>query len=761
MPHDPLTVKFWGTRGSVPTPGHQTAKYGGNTSCVEVRAQDGTIIVLDCGTGARLLGLDLLKSAARPLRINLFIGHTHWDHIQGFPFFTPAFLPDTELNVFAPAGLQRTVQDALAGQMQYSYFPVTLRDLRSRIHFTELEEGFFRLGDVMVETQHLNHTAPTISFRISSGGATVAYVTDHEPFWNASGSQFTHPGDQRHIAFLNGADLVIHDAQYSLEEYSGKIGWGHSTVDYAAEVAMAADVRQLALFHHDPLHDDTEIARMEGVARTLVKERGGQLEVAAAAEGMTVEVRGTRSARPPDEASALRRRSIVGERVLVVGAQEAELASINQILAEDGLVFLAAPDTPTALAQATDVPPSLLIVEKQLAVGDGAGVIKQIRAKLDRPNLPALMLTDESDPASGRVLVGLADDYLAKPIVPPMLRARIRAWLTRAITVSAGQRAEAGAPVESSGSDTSSVEPVGKTLAGAYAGLLAAAPLFNALSQEQLTGLVSKATERVYLPGQTIFRQGEAGAHVFVILGGQARIVEATPEAPLVDRFVGELGQGEIVGEMGLLLDQSRTATVMAVERTRCLMIPQDDFMQALEHSPPLAMGLLRMLAARLQNMNRLLARTAPDPLTVLAGRRAFHDQYRRLAAGARRRRSSVILLSLDVLHLKEINDHFGYAMGDEVLRAVADALVESTRTTDLVSRYGSDEFAVLLVDAGQDQVDVIIDRVTHKLAELGKRRALPRKVECYVGVVVSLVPPESAEELLREADLDVNRQKI
>ncbi len=187
MAQDPLTVKFWGTRGSVPTPGPQTARYGGNTSCVEVRAQDGTIIVLDCGTGARMLGLDLLKTASHPLRINLFIGHTHWDHIQGFPFFTPAFLPDTELNVYAPAGLQRTVEDALAGQMQYSYFPVTLRDLRSRIHFTELEEGYLRLGDMMIETQYLNHTAPTISFRISSGGATVAYVTDHEPFWNASG----------------------------------------------------------------------------------------------------------------------------------------------------------------------------------------------------------------------------------------------------------------------------------------------------------------------------------------------------------------------------------------------------------------------------------------------------------------------------------------------------------------------------------------------------------------------------------------------
>jgi diguanylate cyclase (GGDEF)-like protein len=759
MAHDPLKVRFWGTRGSVPTPGPQTARYGGNTSCVEMRAQDGTIIVLDCGTGARLLGLDLLKSASPPLRINLFIGHTHWDHIQGFPFFTPAFLPDTELNVFAPAGLQRTVEDALAGQMQYSYFPVTLRDLRSRIHFTELEEGFLRLGDVTIETQYLNHTAPTISFRISSGGATVAYVTDHEPFWNPSGSHFKHPGDQRHIAFLNGVDFVIHDAQYSLEEYPGKIGWGHSTVDYATEIAMAAGVKQLALFHHDPLHDDEEIARMEGVARHLVKERGATLDVMAAAEGVVVEVQGTRQARPSDEASALRRRSIVGERVLVVGAGDTETATIGQVLAEDGLVFLAAPDQQTALAQASDVPPSLLIVDKQLPEGDGVGLIRQIRAKLNRPNLPALMLTDESVSSSGRTLVGPADDYLSRPVVPPMLRARVRAWLTRAMTAFDGKAQDGGG-----GTDTPAdvdLQPVGKTLVGAYAGLLAAAPLFQSLSQEQLTQLVAKAIERVYLPGQTVFRQGEAGAHVYVILGGQVRIVEATPEAPLVDRFVGELGQGEIVGEMGLLLDHSRTATVMAVERTRCLMIPQDDFTRALEQSSQLAMGLLRMMAARLQNVNRLLSRTAPDPLTVLAGRRTFHDQYRRLAAGARRRCSSVILLSLDVFHLKEINDHFGYAMGDEVLRAVADALVESTRTTDLVSRYGSDEFAVLLVDAGHDQVEIIIDRVTHKLAELGKRRSLPRKVECSIGIAVSPVPPESAEELLREADLEMNRRKI
>jgi len=758
---DPLKVKFWGTRGSIPTPGPQTARYGGNTSCVELRAQDGTIIVLDCGTGARLLGLDLLKSASHPLRINLFIGHTHWDHIQGFPFFTPAFLPDTELNVFTPVGLQRSVEDALAGQMQYSYFPVTLRDLRSRMHFTELEEGFFRLGDVMIETQYLNHTVPTISFRISSGGATVAYVTDHEPFWNPSGSQFKHPGDQRHIAFLNGADLVIHDAQYSLEEYPSKIGWGHSTVDYATEIAMAAGVKQLALFHHDPLHDDGEIARMEGIARHLVKERGAALDVVAAAEGLTLDVQGNRPAQLPDEASALRRRSIVGERVLMVGATDAEVAMIGQVLAEDGLVFLAAPDSQTALIQAGEVPPSLMIVDEQLPQGDGIGLIRQIRSKLNRPNLPALMLTNESDAPSGRNLVRPADDYLARPIVSPMLRARVRAWLTRALTAFDGQRADEGVHGEASDELPASFEPVGKTLVEAYAGLLASAPLFQSLSQDQVTRLVSKAVERVYMPGQTVCRQGESGAHVYVVLGGQVRIVEATPEAPLVDRFVGELGQGEIVGEMGLLPDHSRTATVVAVERTRCLMIPQDDFTQALEQSPPLAMGLLRTMAARLQNVNRLLSRTAPDPLTVLAGRRTFHDQYRRLAAGARRRCSSVVLLSLDVLHLKEINDHFGYSVGDEVLRAVADALVESTRTTDLVARYGADDFAVLLTDAGHDQVEVIVDRVTHKLADLGQRRALPRKVECSIGIAVSPVPPESAEELLREADLDMNRRRI
>jgi len=165
-----MRVRFWGTRGSIAAPGANTAVFGGNTSCVEVRASDGTVIVLDCGTGARALGVHLVRTMPQPVRLHLFIGHTHWDHIQGFPFFVPAFLPGSELNIYAPIGFQRSLEEAMSGQMEYAYFPVKLRDLRSRIHYTELDEGFFRVGEVLVETQYLNHTAPTIAYRMSCGG---------------------------------------------------------------------------------------------------------------------------------------------------------------------------------------------------------------------------------------------------------------------------------------------------------------------------------------------------------------------------------------------------------------------------------------------------------------------------------------------------------------------------------------------------------------------------------------------------------------
>src|SRR2546427_10673355 len=333
-------VRFWGTRGSIAAPGRHTARYGGNTSCVEVRGADGTLVVLDCGTGARGLGLHL-GQLPQPPRLHLFIGHTHWDHIQGFPFFVPAFVPGAELNIYAPLGFQRGLEEAMAGQMEYSYFPVKLRDLRSRIHFTELDEGFFRVGDMLVETQYLNHTAPTIPYRISSGGASIAYATDHEPFWNASAGRYQHPGDQRHIEVMRDVDLIIHDAQYTEEEYPAKKGWGHSTVEYATDVARAVGARRLALFHHDPGHDDATLDRMEALARDRV---GRDLEVFAAAEGLEVDVRGGgANARAKTDVSALVRRPIAGGRGLLVTANVSEVATIPAGLDEEELVLVPVP----------------------------------------------------------------------------------------------------------------------------------------------------------------------------------------------------------------------------------------------------------------------------------------------------------------------------------------------------------------------------------------------------------------------------------
>src|SRR5438093_711058 len=622
-----MQVRFWGTRGSIAAPGASTARYGGNTSCVEVRASDGTVIVLDCGTGARELGLHLAQTMPQPIRLHLFIGHTHWDHIQGFPFFVPAFLPGSELNIYAPLGFQRGLEEALAGQMEYSYFPVKMRDLRSRIHFTELDEGFFRVGGVLVETQFLNHTAPTIAYRMTSDGATIAYATDHEPFWNAPGRVSQHPGDERHIAFLKGANLVIHDAQYTDEEYRDKVGWGHSSLEYAVDVALAAGVERLVLFHHDPAHDDATMERMEAMARAHVGRRGQALEVLAAREGLELQVLGSSAAPDMAEASALQHRQIVGGRVLVVSANETEVAEIEEVLGDDGLIFLRQPDMRAALLRSRELLPDIAIIDRELLDGAGDAVLDVLRDRL------------------------------------------------------------------------------------------------------------------------------------FVILSGRVRVLEVAPDSP-VELIVGELGEGEILGELSVLRNQPRSATVVAVERTHCLVIPQSEFLKVLQSSAELAVSLLRMLAGRLYDTDRRLSRYAPDPVTGLAGRRAFHDQYRRLAAVARRRKTGALLLVLDVVQLRAINDRFGYGVGDDVLRTVADALVEATRTTDLVVRHGGDEFLVFFPDASSGDVDTVILRVNEKIKGLSGKRGIPVAITCSFGVAYAQSPPESAEDLLRVADQDMVRRK-
>ncbi len=731
-----MRVRFWGTRGSIATPGRSTAHYGGNTSCVELRAADGTLIVLDCGTGARALGLHLAESR-QPLRLHLFIGHTHWDHIQGFPFFVPAFEPGTELNIYAPLGFQRGLEEALAGQMEYAYFPIKLRDLRSRIHFTELDEGFFRLGDVLVETQYLNHTAPTIAYRISSGGATVAYVTDHEPFWPLDGARYRHPGDQRHVAFLAGADLVIHDAQYTEDEYRSRVGWGHSTVEYATDVARAAGVRRLALFHHDPAHDDGAIAGMEAAARARA---GRGLEVFAAAEGLTLELAGRGRAAPEvSHGSALARRAIAGGRVMLVSADAAEVAAIQEVLEEEDIVLLSLPDARTALARAGELAPDLAIVDAAVGGAGGTPLASELRRRLGRPDLPVLLLARDLD----RVAEGTssaADDVLAKPFSPPMLHARVRAWLARAL----GDRERGD-------------RPPAAALPALAPEALSSLPIFRELAGEELRALLAEATERHYPAGQALIAEGESAEHVLVLVTGRVRVIEAVPDAH-TEVVLGELGPGEIVGELGVLAERPRSATVVAVEPTRCLSLRRTHFLALLGRSPALGLGVARMLARRLYDSDRRLSRYAPDGLTGLASRRAFHDQYRRIAAAARRRQSGVFLLLVDVSQLWSINDRYGYLVGDEVLRVVADALTASTRAGDLVARCGTDEFVVLLQDAGVREGDLVMPRIGRKLEELSAQRGLALVPTCRAGVAWRKEPPESPDDLLREADEDLRR---
>src|SRR5215475_3862286 len=363
-----MRVRFWGTRGSVPTPGPATTRFGGNTSCVEVVAADGTCVVLDCGTGARELGLALL--AAGPPPIHLLLTHTHWDHIQGFPFFAPAYLPGTILNVYASPGLESTLEEALSGQMQHTYFPVRLSELRAQMAVHEVGEGTFRVGGITIHTQYLNHTAPCLGYRLEAGGVSVVYATDHEPFWwegrkAAPAERLLHPGDRRHLEWLAGADLVIHDGQFTDAEYPAKRNWGHSSVEYATDLAIMAGVKRLVLFHHDPTRADQVVARMAQRMLRRARKHGSNLDVIAAAEGLDLELPET-AGRPPGTVAGTPPVVTRGCSVMLAGGDEAELAAVRRALEPDGYRFVTAASVECLGEKLACERPDLLILAPRL-----------------------------------------------------------------------------------------------------------------------------------------------------------------------------------------------------------------------------------------------------------------------------------------------------------------------------------------------------------------------------------------------------------
>ena len=285
-----MRVRFWGTRGSVPTPGPTTVRYGGNTACVEVRTSAGTFFVMDSGTGIRELGLHLIR-LGQPVEAHLMLGHTHWDHISGFPFFTPVFVRGNQVAIYGARDLDRSLRDVLAGQMHYTYFPVPLGDLQAEISFIELEEGSMQVQDATVRTHYLNHTAVCLGYRLEADDVSLAYITDHEPYGPPDNGGFVHGGDRRLVEFVRGVDLLIQDAQYTPEEYRERRGWGHGSTDYVTDVAIEAGARRLALFHHEPTHADEQVDQMVAYARERAARRGcSDLEVFAAAEGAELAV---------------------------------------------------------------------------------------------------------------------------------------------------------------------------------------------------------------------------------------------------------------------------------------------------------------------------------------------------------------------------------------------------------------------------------------------------------------------------------------
>ncbi len=255
-----MKIKFWGTRGSIATPEPEHMKYGGNTACVEVRTADGELIILDAGTGIRRLGASLLADETCPRRGSIIISHYHWDHIQGFPFFAPLYAKDWSFTVYGQFKVDGRLTSALAGQMGNLYFPVDMEAFGAELKFVEIIEQDIQIGQTLVTSRALNHPQGNLGFRFQDGAGIMAYVTDTEHFEDRL--------DEKVLELAQDADVMIYDAQYTPEQYPNHRGWGHSTWRAGVEVARAANVKTLVLFHHDPAATDEKIDTIIETART-------------------------------------------------------------------------------------------------------------------------------------------------------------------------------------------------------------------------------------------------------------------------------------------------------------------------------------------------------------------------------------------------------------------------------------------------------------------------------------------------------------
>jgi phosphoribosyl 1,2-cyclic phosphodiesterase len=280
-----VKAKVWGCRGSLAAPGPETVRYGGNTSCVEIRTADEQLIVIDAGTGIRGLGLSL--DGNRPKRIDLLLTHLHLDHIEGLGFFGPVWDKECELHIWGPASPGHSLRDRVAAYFSPPLFPIHLDQIPAMVSFHDVPEEEWEIGALRIRAQPVNHPGPTVGYRLDEGGKILTYISDHEP---ALGIDLVTvaPDWISGYALAERADVLFHDAQYTEEEYANRMGWGHSSIAHTVTFALVAKVRRLLMFHHDPLHSDAQLEAMLVRARELWgEERNG---LALSYEGMEIEI---------------------------------------------------------------------------------------------------------------------------------------------------------------------------------------------------------------------------------------------------------------------------------------------------------------------------------------------------------------------------------------------------------------------------------------------------------------------------------------
>lgn len=430
-----MQVRFWGTRGSLAKPGPSTVRYGGNTSCVQLISANGTLVVIDCGTGGHELGAHL-AGQGKPIRGHMLISHTHWDHIQGIPFFAPFFMAGNKWDLYAPQGFGDSLRETLAGQMEFTYFPVTPDAFAADIKYNSLSEGCFRIDDITIRTRFLNHPALTLAYRLEVDGVAIVYACDHEPHSRAlAAAEGPIDGQDRlHAEFLAGADLVIHDAQYTANEYEPKIGWGHSTHEYVVKICDDVGVKRLALSHHDPMRSDDALDALVKRDRASLRP-GSILDVFAAAEGMTLELNAPPEDRSQDqqlkEALNLRPAEDQVPLLLVATADAAVSEKLQQAVEAEPVQLVNAPSGATALRLFEAEHPSLVIIDDNLPDSKGTDLSRSIRslAGAAESELPIMILSPDASP--GNSSLGKATDWLQTPVSGEYARARIRTWLMR------------------------------------------------------------------------------------------------------------------------------------------------------------------------------------------------------------------------------------------------------------------------------------------------------------------------------------------